>query len=763
MNKVITDGLVLMPSRFARGLDRWSSGDGTAGSPDLEFDDRAVFVPSDQDFGGCLELVKTEGVQRLRYKTRTPIIPGCYLRVTARVKAISGNLPAVRIAGWAGRGNDVHVDGVTEAAESRMIEEYGDIVEVSAIVGAGRRGGVDLSWGPAAEYGYLGLDLTGPTGGVVRIDDLTIEDVTSVFIADMLPIVDVRDFGAVGDGVADETAAFNAADAAADGREIIVPKGTYRLGGDVYIDTHIRFEGRVVQARDARFVLRKNFDLPSYIDAFGDEVIAFEKAFQALLSNSDHESLDLGGRRIDLDGPIDMARAAGTDVFEIRRVIRNGQFNVKPGAGWTVESVVSQATYRPGQFRERLTGVANVANIAVGAQVVGAGVGREVYVRAKSVAGRWVELSQPLYGPRETQSYTFRRYKYALDFSGFTELSKFTITDVEFQLDGRASGILMAPEGETFHLRDSFVTKPSHRGITSHGRGCQDLQVDRCHFISDEQQVPATQRQSVALNVNANDAKIRDSRFQRFGTTMVLNGQGHLILGNHWFQGDEVQGGARIGGLIFTQPNIRSFVTGNYIDNCSIEWTNEHDCYPGFDNEFSFGGLTVTGNSFVSINAARYFSWIVVKPYGAGHFIHGFSVIGNAFRAINSIVGRIEKVDTSRASLNNSRMRMVEFSGNTFNGIERQTINPAALEFNHPSAERTWTLDPSAYLPFDGWAKTVTSVVPVGRLFDGGGNAAHHMPHIGVMQGGSNDRVQLYWPEKVRGKVNMTVRADTPY
>jgi hypothetical protein len=63
---------------------------------------------------------------------------------------------------------------------------------------------------------------------------------------------------------------------------------------------------------DKRLILRKNFCLPSYIDAFGDEVQAFRKAFQALLNFSDHESLDLGGRRIEVTAPIDMQAALAT-------------------------------------------------------------------------------------------------------------------------------------------------------------------------------------------------------------------------------------------------------------------------------------------------------------------------------------------------------------------------------------------------------------------------------------------------------------------
>ena len=93
MNKAITDGLLLMPPEFAGGLDVWSSDDGTPGSATYDGATNAALVPADQDFGGCLELVKTVSTQKLRYMGDTPLLPGCYLRVIARVKAISGNLP----------------------------------------------------------------------------------------------------------------------------------------------------------------------------------------------------------------------------------------------------------------------------------------------------------------------------------------------------------------------------------------------------------------------------------------------------------------------------------------------------------------------------------------------------------------------------------------------------------------------------------------------------------------------------------------------
>ncbi|MFB1025878.1 MAG: right-handed parallel beta-helix repeat-containing protein, partial [Octadecabacter sp.] len=184
MNKVITDGLVLTPPPFGDGLDVWSSGDGTPGSDTYDGSGNGTFVPADQDFSGCLEIVKTQSVTKLRYMGETPLLPGCYLRVTARVKCVAGALPDVRIAAWAGTAGGAQLNGVIEVGPSVSINGYGDVIEVSAIIGTGQRNGVDMVWANTS-YGHIGLDFTGPNGGVVRVDDFSIEDVTGAFLRDM--------------------------------------------------------------------------------------------------------------------------------------------------------------------------------------------------------------------------------------------------------------------------------------------------------------------------------------------------------------------------------------------------------------------------------------------------------------------------------------------------------------------------------------------------------------------------------------------------
>jgi hypothetical protein len=761
MNKAITDGLVLMPPPFADGLGVWSSGDGTPGSDTYAISGTGAFVAADQDFGGCLEILKATSTTKLRYMGQTPILPGCYLRVTARIKAVSGAFPSVRIAGWPGQANSTVLGGVVVTGPATLLNTYGEVVEISAIIGTGNRGGVDMVWTGAA-YGHLGLDLTGANGGIVRVDDIIVEDITGVFLRDLMGMVDVRDYGAKGDGIANDAPAFEAADAAAAGREVLVSAGTYFMGGDVTFESQVRFEGTVTQGPTHRFILQRNYDYQTYLDAFGDEDLAFRKAYQALLNFSDHDSLDLGGRRINLAAPVNMQAADPSRTsFATRRVIRNGQFQPIEGPAWNTVVVTSPATYAASNSLT-LTNVTGIANIAVGSLVTGSGVGREVYVRAVNLAQQSLTLSAELYDAEGTQPFTFTRFKYLLDFSGYVDLKQFVIDHVEFQCNGTSSGVMLAPQGSTFHLSDCFITKPKDRGVTSPGFGCQGMMLDRCNWQSNEQSLETSQRTTIGFNANANDVKIRDNRGVMFRHWAVLGGSGSTITGNHWFAGDESGNGVRMGGMIFTLPNNKTIITGNYIDNNFIEWTNEHSAAPALGSQFSFGGLTITGNIFTANDVAPWFNWIVIKPYGPGHFLHGFSVVSNVFRTINGNIDRIESVDTSFADLDFGRMRAVEFRSNVFHGINQEARNPVSISFTQTTPQTVWIVNSDPLLPFRGRARTIESVVPVDRLTATNGDLMYEAPWVDNEFGPDRREFRVVFRTAVSGVIRASVRMDNP-
>ncbi|MGB1235167.1 MAG: glycosyl hydrolase family 28-related protein [Planktomarina sp.] len=761
MNKAITDGIVFTPSAFEFGLSAWSSQDGRPGQDTYANANNAAYVPADQDFSGCMELQKISGTTKLRAFTRTPMEPGCYLKISARVKLISGAFPTVRIAAWPGKANFSKVTGVPEFGPSTTLASYGDVVEVSAVVGSGNRGGVDMAWGKDAAYGHFGLDLTGPNGGIVRIDDLLIEEVSGAYVNQQLGAVDVRDYGAVGDGVTDDHNAFEAADNAANGREILVPAGTFYLADSVTLENPVRFVGKLDMPVAARLTLLKSFNLPTYIDAFQDEVLAFKKAFQSLLNYNDHDSLDMGGRRIQLTEPIDLAAAVPNRTqFNARRVIRNGQFQADASGGWDSDIVTAQATYDPAD-RKTLTNVQNVANIAVGSLVEGNGVGREVYVAARNIGAQTLTLTLPLYDAEGTQNFTFTRFKYMLDFSGFAQISMFNFDDVDFQCQGNSSAVMLAKDGISNQFRDVHITRPKDRGITSAGTACQGLAFDRCQFVSDESPLKVQDRVSIGFNVNKNDLKVRGCRILHLKHFGVIAGSGTIMTGNHWFHGDTTDQGVRKGGVIFTSPNIKTMITGNYIDNNFIEWTNEHDESPDFSNQFSFGGLTITGNIFTVNDVAPWFKYIVIKPYGVGHTIYGLTVTGNVFRALNGSIDRVEGVNTTFADLDMTKTRNVVVQGNTFHAVSNPIWNPCTLTHTQSSESGVWNVEFAPKLPFGGRARTVESVVSVGRI-QNGSSTVYNNPYVQTSQGPNGSQVKLNWGQSVRGQATVTARMDNP-
>jgi hypothetical protein len=760
MNKAITQGLALMPPAFSAGLNLWSREDGRPGQASYLGQSGAAFVPNDQDFAGCLELQKTSSVQKLRSFQQIPFQPGLYLRVTARVKAISGALPSVRIAGYAATSNGNNVASAVQVGPATALTAYGTVTTITAIIGSGNRQGVDMPWGIAPVYGHLGLDLTGPSGGVVRIDDITIEDVTSVFHNDMFSWVDVRDYGARGDGITNDAAAFDAADTAAAGKTVVVSPGTYFLGQNVTFDNPVSFQGTVIMPANARLACTRNYNLETYAAAFGTELEGFRRALQALFFFTDHVELDLKGRRVELTAPIDVAALTGLTSFEQRRVITNGQITAVDGAAWNTVTVTSSATFSASQPLQ-LSGVANIAAVPVGARISGTGVGREVYVTSKNIAAGTLELSRPLF-QTGTRTLTFSRFQYMLDFSGFAKHSKFEINNIEFLCGGVASCINLGIEGSVFRLNNCTINRPRDKGITSIGRACQDLHIDDCQFFSKEMDEPAQNRTTWVFNANANDIKIRNNRVSRFAGFGVFAGSGGIFIGNHFFGGDDEPSGVRRAGLVITLPNSRSYITGNYIDNCFIELTNEHDQTPNFDNEFTFGGLTITGNNFTMMGAAPSSRFIVITPRGTGHSIAGLVVTGNVFRTLSGNIDRVEAVNSSFASFTSANYRNLVFEGNAFNGVTQVTMSPLIIEHTQNTAADTWVINGTGYMPFGGRARNVTSLVAEGAITTASNAAQYVMPFAVVEQGTGGQSAHLRWPTAVRGRMQVTLRCDNP-
>src|SRR5690606_21020426 len=158
--------------------------------------------------------------------------------------------------------------------------------------------------------------------------------------------------------------------------------------------------------------------------------------------------------------------------------------------------------------------------------------------------------------------------------------------------------------------------------------------------------------------------------------------------------------GLRSAGLVLTGRNAQVTITGNYIDNASVEWTNEHHPVPNSSGQPPFGGVTMTGNTFLCSHTVASFSWIVIKPFGSNHWLHGLTVMGNVFKSLYAQIDRVERVDTSFANLDVSKMRNVRFEGNTFSGVRTPTANPLSVSHRQNTAATRWVVGTGGALPF---------------------------------------------------------------
>jgi hypothetical protein len=757
----VTQGLDLMPPPFSAGLANWSQTTGRPGTPTYASAAFAAFVPSDPDFDGCLEVQKVQATTRLRWMVDLPVMPGCYLRVRARIKGMAGVLPNVAIGAWVGTQTAVELPGLPNSGPVTALSSYGEIVEISAIIGTGARAGVDMVWTTDARRAHFGLDLTGPTGGIVRIDDIIIEDVTNAYTTALLGVVDVVDYGAIGDGNTNNHAAFLAAIAAAGKRRVLVPEGVFRVTSDLTFPGPVTFRGTLDMPESALLILHDDFTLPAYEAALGNEEMGFRKGLQALFHTNQHTAFDLKGGRVNLTAPVDLRALVGFDNAGAHLVVQNGQLRAADIGAWDTVTVTRTATYSPAN-PYLLSGVSNVAGVPVGARVTGVGVGREVYVRARNTAAGTLTLSQPLHGGAGTQTFTFERYQYLLDCSGFSNLQNFECRHIEFLCRGLASAAMLPEDGRIIRFTDCDFDRPKDRAITSIGQGCQGLTVDRCQFSSAQMTLRAQDRTVIAFNTNNNDAKIRNNRAVLWAHFGVMGGTGHIITSNHFFAGDDEAQGIRQAGIVLTDVNLKTTITGNYIDNCFIELSNEYAPQPNFTSGFSFGGLTVTGNIFIASGVAPWFRWIVIRPLGSGQFVQGLHVSGNVFRTVGNRIDRVEAVDTTFAALDYTRFRNVIFDNNAYNGVDFPTESPCVVLHDQNTNATSWVVDTGGKLPFGGWARTVSSVVMEGRAQDAGNATRYELPYTEIQQGPNNDSVNLRWPVATRGRAVVTVRVDRP-
>jgi len=171
----------LSPPAFTEGLEDWSRGLGTPDEPTYEGSASARIARADAAFGDCLELIKSEPVQRLRYRGEVPIRHGRFFAVTARLRLVRGPAPVARIGTLAGGLGGMALSGRATGGALCPLPDPPGVLALRATIGPHAAIGVDIVWDAAVLYAHVGVDLVGPTGSVVRIESIRVADVSNRF------------------------------------------------------------------------------------------------------------------------------------------------------------------------------------------------------------------------------------------------------------------------------------------------------------------------------------------------------------------------------------------------------------------------------------------------------------------------------------------------------------------------------------------------------------------------------------------------------
>ena len=170
-----------------------------------------------------------------------------------------------------------------------------------------------------------------------------------------------------------------------------------------------------------------------------------------------------------------------------------------------------------------------------------------------------------------------------------------------------------------------------------------------------------------------------------------------------------------------------------------MEWTNEHDSTPDYRVGFGFSALSVTNNVFLCGDTADWFSYIVIKPHGTGHSISGLDITGNTFRVVNGKIDWIERVDTIFSDIVYSKLHNIRIEGNSFHNIKTHVANPVTKVHQQSSPDSIWRVTFDGALPFQGYARSVTSVVAKGNLKNGSSITRCTAPNVLTSRGAGKD------------------------
>jgi hypothetical protein len=154
-------------------------------------------------------------------------------------------------------------------------------------------------------------------------------------------------------------------------------------------------------------------------------------------------------------------------------------------------------------------------------------------------------------------------------------------------------------------------------------------------------------------------------------------------------------------------------------------------------------------------------NFILIKPYGPGHFINGLTVTDNLFKKTGGEqLTAVEGVDDSFAGLDLGRTADLLFTGNTYHGIVKRTENPVTVRHVQGTASSSWNVDLSDYAPFGSEVRGGMSFLAEGPLRSASNVVVYLTPYAEPGQGAGGRTLRMRWQQDVRGVAQVTARFD---
>ena len=151
------------------------------------------------------------------------------------------------------------------------------------------------------------------------------------------------------------------------------------------------------------------------------------------------------------------------------------------------------------------------------------------------------------------------------------------------------------------------------------------------------------------------------------------------------------------------------------------------------------------------------------KTVGSNHYLNGFTVANNLFKAVNGpTLDRVEIVDTTHADLDHNRTRNLTVTGNIYHSVNERMENPVTVSVSRSSPNQSCGNDVSEHIPFGGRTRTVTAIVPEGQMQDAANLGVFEQPYASVGQGSNGSEFNVTWSKPVKGKIQVTVRSNAP-